>query len=88
MAQKCLLETAKHPAKKTLFQRQHANKASCQQLDKSGGRPTLEDVSQREWVRPGGVGGLHGGTLTEPGVHVHGRATGGGFTGECLVPPH
>ena len=52
-----------------------------------GGSATLEDVSQREWVRPGGVGGLHGGTLTEPGVHVHGRATGGGFTGECPRAP-
>ena len=47
----------------------------------------MEDVSQREWVRPGGVGGLHGGTLTEPGVHLHGRATGGGFTGECPRAP-
>ena len=52
-----------------------------------GRSATLEDVSQREWVRPGGVGGLHGGTLTEPGVHVHGRATSGGFTGECPRAP-
>ena len=80
-----LARDGEHPA--TLFQRQTPNKPVVNSSTNRSGAPTLEDVSQREWVRPGGVGGLHGGTLTEPGVHVHGRATGGGFTGECPRAP-